>query len=642
MKKRKSCGGGRESVILSSRTLPSTAPLLSGARALIERSRPRSGPHRFAAKVVLLVALCAASGCARNASRGIAPGREPSPTGHTVRSPGGMVVSVSAPASEVGRDVLRDGGNAVDAAVATAFALAVTFPEAGNIGGGGFMLIHPGRGVAGRGTAPGRGPPEPVVIDYRETAPAAATRDMFAGDQPPSSHLLVGTPGTVRGLAMAHARYGRLSWKRLVEPAIRLARDGFAVDADLAAALNEAVAKASAFPEFRRVFGKPSVPAAEAEAPPAWAAGDRLVQPDLARTLRLIADGGDAAFYAGEVAAQTVATMREGGGILAEADLAGYEAKLRRPVRTTYRGREVYAPPPPSSGGVALAQMLNILEPFELRREGRWSPRAVHLMAEAMRRAYFDRARYLGDADFVPVPDDLATKSYASALAGSIDPDRATPSESLAAAAGIPLADGPPESENTTHFSVIDASGMAVSNTYTLEQSFGGFVVVKGYGFLLNNEMGDFNPRPGHTDRTGRIGTPPNLVEPGKRMLSSMCPTIVSDDGRVVLVTGSPGGRTIINTVLCVVLNFLEFEMSPRDAVDAPRLHHQWLPDRLHLEAPIPQEYPTLIETLRTRGHPRVDPRPRQGDAHSIFVAPDDTRTGVADRRRSGAAAGVD
>jgi len=527
--------------------------------------------------------------------------------------------------------MLLAGGNAVDAAVATAFALAVTFPEAGNIGGGGFMLIHPGRST--------RGPSEPVVIDYRETAPAAATRDMFAGDNRPSSHLLVGTPGTVRGLALAHAQFGKLPWKRLVEPAVRLARDGFEIDADLARALNEALAKAQAFPEFRRVYGKPT-PGAGDSSQVEWRAGDRLFQPELARTLRLIAEQGDAAFYQGPVAAATVAAVREGGGILAEQDLADYEAKRRRPVRTTYRGHDVYAPPPPTSGGITLAQMLNMLEPFELRREGRWSPRTLHLMAEAMRLAYFDRARHLGDADFVPVPDNLASRSYASALAGSINPDRATPSESLAAAAGLALDDAPRESQHTTHFSVIDADGMAVANTYTLEQSFGGMVVVKGYGFLLNNEMGDFNPRPGHTDRAGRIGTPPNSVEPSKRMLSSMCPTIIAKDGKVEVVTGSPGGRTIINTVLCVVLNVLEFEMNPRAAVDAPRIHHPWLPDRLQVEENLARSHPDLPDALRRLGH-SVEVKPRQGDAHTIVVLPDGRVLGIADQRRSGAAAGV-
>ena len=506
--------------------------------------------------------------------------------------------------------------------------------EAGNIGGGGFMLIHPGRREAT--SPPRRGPTEPVVIDYRETAPAAATRDMFAGDRPSSSHLLVGVPGTVRGLALAHARYGTLPWKRLVEPAVRLAEEGFPVDADVAKALNYALAKAADFPEFRRVYSKP---AAGRAAPTPWQPDDRLVQPDLGHTLRLIGATGEAAFYSGPIAAQTVTTVRAGGGILAESDLASYEAKVRRPVRTTYRGYEVYAPPPPSSGGVALAQMLNMLEPFELRRDGHLSPRAVHLMAEAMRRAYLDRARYLGDSDYVAVPDNLATKSYAATLAGSIEPERATPSALLAADAGIAIAEPPRESEHTTHFSVIDADGMAVSNTYTLEQSFGGMVVVNGCGFLLNNEMGDFNPRPGHTDRTGRIGTAPNVVEPGKRMLSSMTPTVVAKDGRVVLVTGSPGGRTIINTVLCVVLNVLEFRMTPREAVDAPRLHHQWLPDRLLIEAAAARERSDLVAALRALGH-AVEERPRQGDAHTIYVADDGRRIGAADRRRSGAAAG--
>jgi gamma-glutamyltranspeptidase/glutathione hydrolase len=541
-----------------------------------------------------------------------------------------MVVSVSEPASQAGWDALRDGGNAVDAAVATAFALAVTFPEAGNIGGGGFMLVHPGH------TRPGNGAAEPDVIDYRETAPAATTPGMFSGGKPPSSYLLVGVPGTVRGLALAHRKYGRLPWKRLVEPAVRLARDGFEVDADNAAALNEALAKAADYPEFRRVFAPPRA-AGEAGRP--WRAGDRLVQPELAQTLKRIGDEGEAGFYTGPVAAAIVATVREGGGILTEADLAGYEAKLRRPVHTTYRGHDVYGPPPPSSGGIALAEMLNVLERFELRRHGRWSPRTLHLMIETMRRAFFDRARFLGDTDFVTVPTELTTKQYAARVAATIHPDRATPSETLAAEAGVPIA-GAPEGEHTTHFSVIDADGMAVSNTYTLEQGFGGMVVVNGCGFLLNNEMGDFNPRPGVTDRTGRIGTPPNVAAPGKRMLSSMTPTIVSRGGRVVLVTGSPGGRTIINTVLCVVLNVLEFEMPLRAAVDAPRMHHPWLPDVVRMEGRMLEEHPDAVQALPEMGH-TIDPKPtRQGDAHSIAVTSDGRYAGAADKRRSGAAVG--
>ncbi len=547
-----------------------------------------------------------------------------------------MVVSVSAPASEAGRDVLRDGGNAVDAAVATAFALAVTFPEAGNIGGGGFMLVHPGRRTRRDAT----GPAGPTVIDYRETAPAGATTDMFAGADPahpPSSESMVGVPGTVRGLALAHGRYGRLPWNRLVAPAVRLARDGLAIDADLAAALNSALDRAGPFPEFRRVFAPPGGGK--------WSAGDRLVQPDLARTLQSIASEGERAFYSGPVAeaiARTVASPGHG-GVLAESDLADYEAKLRPAVHGTFRGFDIFGPPPPSSGGVTLLQILNVLESFDLRTQGRWAPRTLHLMVEAMRQAFFDRALYLGDADFTAVPvDQLTSKEYVRQLAASIDPDRPTPSESLAVAVNLPL-DAPapaPEPQHTTHFSVIDSTGMAVSNTYTLEQAFGGMLVVKGCGFLLNNEMGDFNPRPGHTDRTGRIGTPPNVAAPGKRMLSSMCPTIVARGGKVVLVTGSPGGRTIINTVLCVVLNVLEFDITLREAVDAPRLHHQWLPDVVRVEPALRSQHPEALEALRRMGH-TIDPQsPRQGDAHSIQVLPDGTYLGVADTRRSGAAAG--
>jgi gamma-glutamyltranspeptidase/glutathione hydrolase len=525
----------------------------------------------------------------------------------------GMVVSVSRPASEVGRDVLRRGGNAVDAAVATAFALAVAWPEAGNLGGGGFMLIYPG----------GKG--EPVVIDYRETAPAAATRDLFAGPGKPSAYTMAGVPGTVRALALAHARAGRLPWKDLVTPAIALAADGVTVDIGLARSLNRGLVRAHDFVEFRRVLGKP-----DGE----WKAGDRLVQPDLARTLRLIADGGADAFYKGAVADQIVAEMKRGDGLITADDLAKYQAKERKPIHGTYRGYDVYGPPPPSSGGICLIEMLNTLENFDLRKQGRWSPDTLHVMIESMRRAYCDRARYLGDADFVTIPDHLTNKKYAKTLADSIVPDKATPSEDLAK--DITITD---ESEHTTHFSVIDGDGLAVSNTYTLEDSFGGKLVVHGAGFLLNNEMGDFNPRPGKTTRTGQIGTPPNQVGPGKRMLSSMCPTVVARDGRAVLVTGSPGSRTIINTVLCVVLNTIDFDMSPRAAVDAPRMHHQWLPDRISVEPAQRDGYVAALEVLQARGHKLSDRRDKQGDAHSIGVGPDGY-VGVADQRLSGWAAG--
>ncbi len=525
-----------------------------------------------------------------------------------------MVVSVSASGSDVGLSILKKGGNAVDAAVATAFALAVTYPGAGNIGGGGFMVVHP---AAGQG--------KPTVFEYRETAPAAATRTMFRKDDSVYGHKPVGVPGTVRGLALAHKRFGKLPWKDVVLPAVQLAADGFPINAQLAWSLNNVIAQAGDFPELRRVLGKDG---GKGE----WAAGDRLVQPDLGRTLRLIAEQGPDAFYTGPIAGQIVAEMKAGGGLITKEDLAAYKAVERAPIHGTYRGHDVYGPPPPSSGGICLVEMLNILENFDLRAQGRYSPETLHLMIEAMRRAYCDRARHLGDPAFVNIPPHLTTKEYARKLAQGIDRKKATRSADLAK--DIPLA---AEGDSTTHFSVIDKDGMAVANTYTLERSYGSRVVVKGAGFLLNNEMMDFNWRPGHTDREGAIGTAPNLIAPGKRMLSSQTPTVVAKDGKVVLVTGSPGSRTIINTVLCVVVNVLDFDMDVRAAVDAPRLHHPWFPDQVRLERT--DEFPAAVKRLRAMGH-RIA-RSGQGDAHSIRV---DLKTrryyGAADRRISGKAAG--
>jgi gamma-glutamyltranspeptidase/glutathione hydrolase len=529
----------------------------------------------------------------------------------------GMVVSVSRPASEVGVEVLKRGGNAVDASVAVAFALAVTWPEAGNIGGGGFMLVYP---------AGGKG--EPVLIDYRETAPAAATKDMFARGKP-SAYKLIGTPGTVRGLALAHAKFGKLPWKDLVAPAIKLAEDGFEVNGPLARSLNGVLRRYPDFAELQRVYGKDGGKVR-------WQAGDRLVQPDLAKTLKRIAEGGADAFYTGELADLFVAEMKAGGGLITKDDLTGYKAKERNPIHGTYRGYDVYGPPPPSSGGICLVEMLNVVEGFELRKQERWSAPTLHLTIEAARRAYCDRAKYLGDPDFVTVPEELTTKEHAKKLAKGIDLKQATKSETLAG--DVPLSG---EGSDTTHFSVVDRDGMAVANTYTLEESFGSGVVVKGAGFLLNNEMGDFNPKPGVTDRKGLIGTPANEVAPGKRMLSSMTPVVVARDGKPVLVTGSPGGRTIINTVFCVVINALEFEMPLREAVDAPRFHHAWMPDRVQVEAAFLEEHKDAVQQLRAMGHTIERVTGKQGDAHSIRIDP---RTGgyegVADRRRDGWAAG--
>ncbi|HUY91785.1 MAG TPA: gamma-glutamyltransferase [Pirellulales bacterium] len=528
-----------------------------------------------------------------------------------------VVVCDSAPASRVGLEILKQGGNAVDAAVATALAMAVTFPEAGNLGGGGFMLVYPGKGK------------EPVCIEYRETAPAAAQATMFSLDDSQHGHKIVGVPGTVRGLELAHRRFGKLPWRSLVEPAVRLAEEGFTLGAPLAAALNDVVASSPDFPELQRVFGKD-------EGRDRWQAADRLVQKDLAQTLGRIAERGSAGFYEGETARLLVAEMQAGGGLITAADLAGYRAHARTPIRGTFRGYEIYGAPPPSSGGIGTIEALNILENFNLGGEDRWSPKTLHLLVETMRRVFCDRARYLGDPDFTKIPAKLVEKDYARELARAIDLERATPSEQLAPE--IRLAG---ESESTTHFSIVDADGMAVANTYTLEHSYGSRVVVRGAGFLLNNEMGDFNWRPGHTDRQGRIGSEANQIAPGKRMLSSQTPTIVVRDGRPVLVTGSPGGRTIINTVVCVLVNVLEYRTPLREAIDAPRLHHQWFPNAIRFEEALESEHPAALERLREMGH-QFAPKPsKQGSANSIWIdARAGSLQGVVDTRRAGAAAG--
>jgi gamma-glutamyltranspeptidase/glutathione hydrolase len=529
---------------------------------------------------------------------------------------GGMVVCASAPACDVGAGILTRGGNAVDAAVATAFALAVTHPSAGNIGGGGFMVVHTPNG-------------ETTTFDYRERAPGAATRTMYLrnGEIDISltneGYIAPGVPGTVRGLALAHARLGSLPWRDLVLPAGSLAENGFVLSDMLARNLNRQIDGVMGhYPSSVEAYGKPGGGT--------WAAGDRLVLKDLARTLRSIADDGPDAFYKGWIADRIDADMKGNGGLITKEDLAAYEAKERRPVRGRYRDFDIVSMPPPSSGGVALIEMLNVLEPFHLKDKGRGSAEAMHLEIEAMRRAYLDRARFLGDPDFVEIPErKLLSKEYARTLSDSIDPARATRSMDLGADIVTPP---PTEPEETTHFSVIDGGGMAVANTYTLEGGFGSRVVVKGAGFLLNNEMGGFNKNPGVTNTSGDIGTAANLIDPGKRMLSSMTPTIVERNGKVVLVTGSPGGRSIINTVLSVVLGVTEFGLTVRDAVDAPRLDHEWLPDRANIEENgAPEE---VARALRAMGH-TIKMGGTQGDANSIAVDASGVPSGANDRRNS-------
>ncbi|MGF1579828.1 MAG: gamma-glutamyltransferase [Gemmataceae bacterium] len=530
----------------------------------------------------------------------------------TVEAKNGVVVSVSEAASNVGLNILKKGGNAVDASVATAFALAVTYPQAGNIGGGGFMVVHPPNG-------------KPVVVQYREKAPLKATPTMFGKGASSYGHLVVGVPGTVRGMARAHEKFGKLPWKTVVSPAAKLAKNGFRLDKQVAPSLNQILGAAKDFRELRRVYGRPDGRQ--------WNPGDVLKLPELAATLDLIANQGPDAFYKGKIARQIVAEMKRGRGIISLKDLATYTAQVQEPVHGTYRGYDIYGPPPPASGGVCLIEMLNVLKNFDLRKAGRWSPKTNHILAETMRRAFYDRARFLGDPDFVKIPGYLTKQAHARKLAKSIDLHKATTSDSIAKE--IKLAR---EGNSTTHFSVIDKDGLAVSNTYTLERSYGARVVVKGAGFLLNNEMGDFNWYPGYTNRKGRIGTKPNLIAPGKRMLSSQCPIIIAKNGKVRVVTGSPGGRSIINTVLLVTLNLLEFQMSPREAIDASRLHHQWFPDYILFEGTT--KHPKLVAKLAKMGH-KIVPNVFQGDAHTIWVEPKTGRyVGVADKRRSGAASG--
>ena len=538
-----------------------------------------------------------------------------SQSGAGVASSTGLVVCTSAPACDAGASILARGGNAVDAAVATAFALAVTHPSAGNIGGGGFMIV---RTPSGKVTS----------VDYREKAPLKSTRTMYLGKDgkidrslTASGYLAPGVPGTVRGLELAHRKFGKLPWKDVVMPAVDLAEKGFTMSAGLARDLNRQLeGSMGKFPASVAAYGKPGGGQ--------WQAGDRIVLADLGRTLRAIATDGPNVFYRGWIADRIAEDMQANGGLITKRDLAAYKARERRPVRGTYRGYEIVSMPPPSSGGIALIQMLNILEPLDLKSKGLLTAPALHLQIEAMRRAYLDRARHLGDPDFVNVPvSRLTSKAYGRQLATSIDQTKAASSVELGRDIVTVTTQ---ESDETTHFSVLDRSGMAVVNTYTLEGGYGSKVVVKGAGFLLNNEMGDFNKKPGDTNVTGDIGTRANLIDPGKRMLSSMTPTIVLKDGKVVLLTGSPGGRTIINTVLAIVLGVTEYGLNGRQAVDLARMHHQWLPDHASIEES--GVSPDVLAQLKAMGHD-VRAQGRQGDAHSIWVAPDGTAYGANDTR---------
>ncbi len=532
----------------------------------------------------------------------------------------GMVVSQNALASEAGVQALRDGGNAIDAAVATAFALAVTHPTAGNIGGGGFLIHRTADGQA-------------LTYDFREKAPAAAHPEMwldadgnYDDEKHHSSHLAVGVPGTVAGLFAAWEDAGTLPWARLLAPAIALAREGFTVTHGLAKSLNTTgMRRFEPYPASVAQFTNEGAP---------FVAGDTLVQSELAATLERIAKAGPKGFYEGKTADLLVAEMAANGGIITHDDLKAYEAVRRAPILGTYRGYQIISMPPPSSGGVTMVQMLNVLEGYDLKASGFGSARTLHLMTETMRRGYANRARYLGDPDFnpeMPLPR-LLSKAYADTLRNSIDEGQASVSDPASFEWGF-------ESPETTHFSVVDGDRNAVSVTYTLEYSYGSGIVVPGAGFLLNNEMGDFNGKPGLTDESGLIGTAPNVAEPGKRMLSSMSPTIVAKDGALFMVTGSPGGRTIINTTLQTILNVVDHGMNAQAAVDAGRIHHQWLPDRISYEAQLFS--PDTLRLLEAMGH-ETRAQGRQGVAEVIVVNPETgvLEGGVDGRAPDGGAAG--
>lgn len=531
----------------------------------------------------------------------------------------GMVVAQEKISAQVGADILRRGGNAVDAAVATGFAMAVTYPRAGNIGGGGFMVIH----SAERN--------EDITIDYRETAPAATTPQIFLGpDGKPDgaksrdSALGIGVPGTVAGLSLALEKYGsgKFALAQLIEPAITLARDGFVLTDDMADTLPGWHRRLARWPSSARIFSRPDgAPLGE---------GDRLVQSDLAETLSAIATQGPRGFYEGPVAEKLAKAIADAGGIMTPDDLKSYSAVIRAPVRGSYRGYDIVSMPLPSSGGVVLVETLNILEGFQLADLKQGSPASLHLLIEAMKRAYADRARYLGDPAFVNAPiETLTAKDYAAKLRKGISVDRATPSRDIVSAPAAPR-----EGTNTTHYSVVDGSGNAVSNTYTLNFSYGVGLVAEGTGVLLNNELDDFTAAVGASNAYGLVGYEPNLPGPGKRPLSSMSPTIVLKDGKPVLVTGSPGGSRIISTVLQVIVNVLDYKMDVAAAVATPRLHHQWLPDEVRIERGFPDD---VVFELKAMDHLIVEPM-GQTSANSILVTPNGP-LGAPDPRTRGAEA---
>ena len=535
-----------------------------------------------------------------------------------VRAKNGIVSSASRLASEAGVEALKQGGNAVDAAVATAFALAVTWPSAGNIGGGGFLVYHGANGHA-------------TTFDFREKAAIAATESMYLGADGRvvnnSNHigmLAVGVPGTVAGLYKAHQELGSLPWEDLVGPALEMAREGIPLTYSLQTGFVRSASRFRQYPSSAKKFFKSDGSFYEL--------GESWKQPDLAHTLELIQRNGKDGFYRGENAKRLADFMAANGGLITEEDLEQYEAIEREPIRGSYRGFDIISMPPPSSGGVALVEMLNILEDYDLSRMGHNSADYLHVLTETMRRAYADRAEHLGDPDFnddMPL-SRLLDKEYAAELRSSIDMERKSESQPSQFAQAY-------ESEETTHFSVVDKDGNMVSLTYTLEFGYGSAIVVEGGGYLLNNELGDFNAIPGLTDERGNIGTTPNLVAPQKRPLSSMTPTIVAQNGEPVFATGSPGGKTIINTTMQTILNIIDHGFNIAEAIEAGRIHHQWLPDVTRVESDSIST--DTIRLYEAKGH-RVQERSSQGAAMGVYHNRDEGLfEGASDSRRGDGAA---
>ena len=527
-----------------------------------------------------------------------------------------MVVSAHPLASEIGKRVMQKGGNAVDAAVAVQFALAVVYPVAGNIGGGGFMIYRSHDG-------------EVSTLDFREMAPISAQRDMYLDENGEvikglslNGHLAAGVPGSVAGMFSAHERYGKLPMAELIQPAIDLARKGFRVTEQQAKRLNDF--------KLRFIGNNYHTPAFVKDSP--WVANDVLIQTDLSETLLRIALSGSAGFYSGKTADLIIAEMKKGGGIITKEDLSSYQAKWRRPLLINYKNYALITMPPPSSGGVALAQILGMLKEFDLSKYGFHSPMAVHLMVEAERRAYADRAEHLGDSDYYPVPmKTLLDQDYIKSRAATIDTSQASLSSDIYAG------EMASESEETTHFSIIDQDGNAVSITTTINSGYGSKTVVEGAGFLLNNEMDDFSAKPGTPNFYGLLGAEANAIAPGKRMLSSMTPTIVTKEGKLHLVVGTPGGSTIITSVLQVFLNISEFGLGTYDAVARGRFHHQWLPDKIQYEEGALSD--TTMEALKAMGH-SLKQRGSIGKVEAIRILDNGMLEGAADPRGDDSAAG--